>query len=183
MKQRWLIVLLATFALGCAWLVQQPGCTEGGHYALLRSLADGSAAIDRYHWSTCDTSWYRGHFYTAKGPGLAMASLPFYVALQSVDAVWNELPPSDGHLHGIPGKAVWPFTILIVLTAAVALLVLMRRAAERVAPGLGTIAAATVAVGTMLLPYTTLYASHVPATMLGSRRSFSYSKNVGGRRR
>jgi hypothetical protein len=167
LTRRRLIVLLASFALGCAWVVQQPGCTEGGHYASLRSLADGHATIDRYHWSTCDTSWYRGHFYTAKGPGLALASLPFYLALQSADAVWNEVPPVDGHLHGIPGKAVWPFTVAIVLSSAIVLLLLMRRAAERVAPGVGTIAAVMVALGTMLLPYTTLYASHVPAVMLG----------------
>lgn len=165
--RRWLPVLVATFALGCTWVVQQPGCTEGGHYASLRSLADGNATIDRYHWSTCDTSWYHEHFYTAKGPGLALASLPLYVALQSVGAVWNEVPPSDGHLHGIPGKAVWPFTIAIVISSAVALLLLMRRVAERVSTGFGTIAAVTIALGTMLLPYTTLYASHVPAAMLG----------------
>jgi hypothetical protein len=167
LTNRRLIVLLASFALACAWIVQQPGCTEGGHYASLRSLADGHASIDRYHWSTCDTSWYHGHFYTAKGPGLALASLPFYLALRSVGAVWNELPPSDGHLHGIPGKAVWPFTILIVLSSAVGLLLLMRRAAERVSPGAGTVAAVLLALGTMLLPYTTLFASHVPAVLLG----------------
>jgi hypothetical protein len=167
LTRRPLIALVVCFALGCAWVVQQPGCTEGGHYASLRSLADGHAAIDRYHWSTCDTSWYRGDFYTAKGPGLALASLPFYLALQSVDAVWNEVPPVDGHLHGIPGKAVWPFTVAIVLSSAIALLLLMRRAGELVAPGVGTIAAVMLALGTMLLPYTTLYASHVPAVMLG----------------
>ena len=167
MTQRWLIALLATFAIACAWVVQQPGCTEGGHYASLRSLADGHATIDRYHWSTCDTSWYHGHFYTAKGPGLALASLPLYVALRSVGGVWNELPPADGHLHGIPGKAVWPFTIAIVLSSAVVLLLLMRRTAEQIEPGLGTTAAVTIALGTMLLPYTTLYASHVPAVTLG----------------
>ncbi|MDX6452239.1 MAG: hypothetical protein QOH16_2288 [Gaiellaceae bacterium] len=163
----WLPVLLGTFALGGAWIVQQPGCTEGGHYALLRSIADGNATIDRYHWSTCDTSWYRGHFYTAKGPGLALASLPLYVVLQSAGAVWNDVPQPDGHLHAIPGKAVWPFTAAIVTASAVGLLLLMRRAAIGVAAGYATIAAVALALGTMLLPYATLYASHVPATMLG----------------
>jgi hypothetical protein len=43
----------------------------------------------------------------------------------------------------------------------------MRRVAERVAPGYGTLAAAAVALGTMLLPYSTLFTAHVPAALLG----------------
>lgn len=164
---RSLVLCVLALALGCALLVQQPGCTEGGHYALVRSLADGTPSIDRYHWSTCDTSWYRGHFYTAKGPGLALAAAPFYVVLRGAGLVWNELPPVDGHLHGIPGHAVWPFTVLLVLLSACALLLLVRRVAEWVAPGLGTLTAVVLALGTMLLPYSTLFASHLPAALLG----------------
>jgi hypothetical protein len=164
---RSLTLCVLALALGCALLVQQPGCTEGGHYALVRSLADGAPSIDRYHWSTCDTSWYHGHFYTAKGPGLALAAVPFYVVLRSAGLVWNELPPVDGHLHGIPGHAVWPFTVLLVLLSACALLLAVRRVAEWVAPGFGTLTAVVLALGTMLLPYSTLFASHLPAAMLG----------------
>lgn len=164
---RWVICGVAALAVGCALLVQQPGCSEGGQYALVRALADGTPTIDRYHWSTCDTSWYRQHFYTAKGPGLALASVAPYLVLQSAGIVWNEIPPVDGHLHGIPGKAVWPFTVALVVLSACLLFLLMARLAERVAPGFGTFAAVVIALGTMLLPYSTLFVSHVPAAMLG----------------
>jgi hypothetical protein len=165
---RWLACLVAALVIGCGLLVQQPGCSEAGQYALLRAIGDGTATIDRYHWSTCDVSWYRGHFYTAKGPGLAIASFPVYAALRGAGLVWNHVPPADGSERGgLPGKAVWPFTLLLVVSSAAFLLLLMRRVAERVAPGLGSVAAVTVALGTMLLPYSTLYTAHVPAAMLG----------------
>jgi hypothetical protein len=70
-------------------------------------------------------------------------------------------------LHGIPGKAVWPFTLALVLLSGVALLLLSRRVVESVNPGFGLIVGTVLALGTMLLPYSTLYASHVPATALG----------------
>lgn len=165
---RWLACLVAAFVIGCGLIVQQPGCSEAGQYALLRAIGDGTPTIDRYHWSTCDVSWYRGHFYTAKGPGLALASFPAYVALRGAGLVWNHVPPADGSVRGrLPGKAVWPFTLLFVVSSAAVLLLLMRRLAERVAPGFGSAAAVTVALGTMLLPYATLYTAHVPAAMFG----------------
>jgi hypothetical protein len=165
---RWLICLVAAFLVGCALIVQQPGCSEAGQYALVRALGDGTATVDRYHWSTCDVSWYRQHFYVAKGPGLALASFPAYAALRSVGLVWNEVPPADGSVRGgVPGKAVWPFTLLMVVSAAAGLLLLMRAVAGRIAPGTGTVTAVALALGTMLLPYATLYTAHVPAAMLG----------------
>ena len=164
---RWAICCAVALAVGCALLVQQPGCSESGQYALVRALGDGTPTIDRYHWSTCDTSWYRQHFYTAKGPGLALASVAPYLVLRSAGLVWNEIPPVDGHLHGIPGKAVWPFTVLLVVLSACLLFLLMASVAERVVSRFGTLAAAVIALGTMLLPYSTLFTSHVPAALLG----------------
>ena len=167
MAVRWALGCAVALGLGCALLVQQPGCTEGGHYALVRSLSDGTPSIDRYHWSTCDTSWYHGHFYTAKGPGLAFISLPLYELLRAADVAWNHLPPSDGHLHGIPGSAVWPFTVFAVVLSAFGLFLLARSLAERVVPGAGLAVAVLLTLGTMLLPYATLFSAQVPAAMLG----------------
>jgi hypothetical protein len=163
---RRLIGCVALLGLACASLVQQPGCSEAGHYALLRALGDGTPEIDRYHWSTCDVAWYHGHFYAGKGPGLALVSFPFYELLRAAGLVWNQLPPS-GYLSGIPDKASWPFTVLVVVLSACALFVLMKTLADRVVPGSGITVAIVLSLGTMLLPYSTMYQSHVPCAALG----------------
>ncbi|MBA3332096.1 MAG: hypothetical protein H0T39_14700, partial [Actinobacteria bacterium] len=68
-------------------LVQQVGCNQTSHYALVRALADGTARIDPWQMETCDKSYFEGHFYSNKAPGLAFVALPLYLALDALDAV------------------------------------------------------------------------------------------------
>lgn len=78
------LLAIAALAAGCALLMQPLGWAQTSHHALVRSLSDGTPKIDRYHWETRDKSYYKGHFYAVKGPGLAFASLPFYEALNAL---------------------------------------------------------------------------------------------------
>ena len=165
---RWAVACVAMLWIGCALIVQQPGCSENGHYALLRSLADGSPSIDRYHWWTCDVSWYHGHYYTAKGPGLAAAALPVLAVVRAVSSTGDEPPHQGPPLAPAPKRALWPFAFALVLSSGIGLFLLARVLAEAVAPGTGTAVASTLFGGTMLLPYSTLFASHVPAAFLGT---------------
>ncbi|HEV8462713.1 MAG TPA: glycosyltransferase family 39 protein [Gaiellaceae bacterium] len=165
---RWAVICVAALWLGGVLIVQQPGCSENGHYALVRSLADGAPSIDRYHWWTCDVSYYQGHFYTAKGPGLAAAALPALYIVRAVSNVghvpaWNGPPLSPA-----PKRAIWPLEAMVVLTSGILLFLFMRFLAEAVVPGVGTLVAFVLTAGTMLLPYSTLFASHVPSAMLGT---------------
>ena len=78
-------VLVAALALlvAYAWPEQPAGWNASAHFALVRALGDGTATIDPYRDETGDVGWYRGHYYTAKAPGLALYSLPLWVVLSA----------------------------------------------------------------------------------------------------
>ena len=79
-----LVLVVLAFSLGS--LVQEIGCNQKAHYALVRALAEGTAIVDEYQPESCDLAYTDGHYYAAKAPGLAFAVLPVYVALDAADA-------------------------------------------------------------------------------------------------
>src|SRR5205823_4123276 len=96
--------------LAAAVVVQPVGCNQNSHYAAVQSFARGHATIDRYANETCDTSWWHGHFYSAKSPGLALVTVPWYLLLRAAGA-----DPRNPELHarfpaamlGVPARAIW----------------------------------------------------------------------------
>lgn len=142
-------------AAAMAWPVQDDGWTQSAHYALVRSLADGTPRIDEYVAETGDVSYWEGHYYSVKGPGLAAAALPLYFPLERA-GLW----PADRRVQ------LWLLTLWTTTLAAVALLLLVRRVAESFDPGTGTVAAVALGATTMVLPFATLLFSHVAAALL-----------------
>ena len=142
-----LVVLVAASAL----LLQPFGWNQGSHLALVKSLANGTPRIDRYRDYTGDESYYRGHFYSNKAPGLAFASLPVYLVLRAA-----HLP------HGIHVLSLWG-----ALLPALLLLLLVRATADGVEPRLGAGAAATLGAATLVLPFTGMYFAHMLSALLG----------------
>jgi hypothetical protein len=61
---------------------------------------------------------------------------------------------------------VWALTLLAVVIPAVALLFMVRWAAERLEPGFGTAAAITLGVATILMVFAAEYFSHAVSTMI-----------------
>jgi len=61
----------------------------------------------------------------------------------------------------------WALGLLGVLVPALVLLVIVGRLTDRVAPGTGTATALTLGAGTLILPFSTLYFSHVLSALLG----------------
>src|SRR5438477_12050288 len=51
---------------------------QGSNYALGRALADGTAKVDRYAWQTDDLSYFHGHYYSVRAPGLSFVELPVF---------------------------------------------------------------------------------------------------------
>lgn len=147
-------VLVAALALAFAyaWPEQPSGANASAHFALVRSLAHGRASIDAYRAETLDVSWYRGHYYAAKAPGLALYSLPPWVALQPVHQI--------SHTRD---RAIWALDFWANVLPAVVLFLLVRAVGDRLAPGTGLLSAIALGVGTMVLPFATMYFSHVPA--------------------
>ena len=154
--------LSAIFALTLASsvLMQDASVNEASHYALIRSLADGTPIIDQYRRETSDVAYYAGHFYSVKAPGLAFLSLPLYEILD-VTGVLSAIESASGKDAVIRTLSLWAVTL-----PGGVLLLLVRHFANRVAPGFGTAAAVTLGLGTLFLPYSMMLYSHVLAASL-----------------
>jgi hypothetical protein len=149
------VLAIAAFAVAAACVIQPFAWTQTSHYALVRALGHGTAVIDPWHHETGDKAWTNGHFYSVKAPGLALLVLPAYLVLKATSAVPSGLR-----------AAIWQVTLFGAVLPATALLVLMRRQANLLDPGLGMAAASAVALGTILFPFATLLFGHVLAAAL-----------------
>ena len=147
-------VLVAALALtlAYAWPEQGAGWNASAHFALVRSLADGTATIDPYRAETGDVSWYRGHYYAAKAPGLALYSLPAWLVLDRIHQIGDARD-----------RAIWALNFWSCVVPAVLLFLLVRAVGDRLIPGTGPVSAIALGLGTMVLPFATMYFSHIPA--------------------
>ncbi len=172
------------------------GWAQSSYYAQVRALASGHTEIDSVKWQAKDEAWVDGHFYSVKAPGLAALTLPAYLALDAVDvrsaaraAADNAHATAHDHWHShAPPKyfgfsvdrarrvqrevaqqapIVWALTLLGAVLPGIALLLLVRWAAERVEPGFGTAAAVTLGLGTIVMTFGGEYLSHVASAALG----------------
>ena len=162
------VAALALVAVAAATVLPEAGWNATAHYALVESLADGTPRIDGHLNQGGDVAWVDGHFYAAKSPGLALASLPLYATLDAVGAVPTKEVATQGPpgARGVRKEAVWQLNLVIV-AAFFGLLLLVRYAANACAPGTGLAVAVILGLGTMLLPFSTAYFAHVLSAALG----------------
>src|SRR4051812_43325434 len=183
--------------LAAALVMQASGWAQVSNFALVRALSNGTAKIDPYHWETKDESWYRGHYYSVKSPVLPALTLPVFSVLRSAGGErwaydtalnareagsWRWRPtalPED--LYGrdrlrtyhVRGRVeantplIWVLGLFGCVLPALGLMLLVRRLGDRLEPGYGVAAAVTLGLCTMVLPFSTLYFSHVLAALLG----------------
>jgi hypothetical protein len=160
------LALAAILLVGLAYatMIQSFSWNQTSHYDLIRSLDSDGTTIDAYQANTGDKVFYRGHWYSARAPGLALFALPFYRALNVVGAdSWaRESPAQRGDDEMIYLTGLWANVLPGVL-----LLLLVWRTAERFEPGFGVAAAVSLGLGTIVLPLSTLLFSHVFAALLG----------------
>lgn len=155
------LALLAA-AAAPATLLQGPDATSAAHYALIRSLSLGTPAIDETvagvmeGEQTNDVLFLDGHVYSNKAPGLAFVSLPAYLALDALGL----------RTSGEATRPIWALGLWGVVLPLLAAMALVRLLAERIAPGYGTAAATVLGVGTLLLPFGSLYFSHALSAFL-----------------
>ena len=155
------LLALVACAFAFAWPSQNPGFNQNSHYALVRALADGTQRIDRTRHEvgdlgTDDVIELEGHVYANKAPGLAFVTLPLYLVLDAAGVVGE----------GDPTRMLWALGLVGCVLPAVLLLVLIRWAADRVEPGYGTAAAVAIGLGTLILPFATLFFSHTLSAFL-----------------
>jgi hypothetical protein len=187
---------LVVFACACAFVVQSPGWAQTSYMALSKALDHRTAQIDEWHWQSHDIAYTDGHYYSVKPPGLVFATFPLYAGLRAAGAErlahdarvraegngatpWSGgRPPIAYYGYDMPraltaraaiaddAPMTWALGLLGVILPALVLLVLVARCADRVAPGTGPAAALTLGTATLVLPFSTLYFSHVLSAML-----------------
>jgi hypothetical protein len=165
-KKRLALAAILLVGLSYATIIQSFSWNQTSHYDLIRSLDKDGTTIDAFQENTGDKAFYKGHFYSARAPGLALFALPFYDTLNLVDADrWarsHAAPPQHGDDEMIYLIGLWANVLPGLL-----LLLLVWRVAERFQPGYGAPAAVALGLGTMVLPLSTLLFSHVFTAFLG----------------
>jgi hypothetical protein len=161
-------VALTLFAIGAALLVQGPGVAQNAHYALVRSLSEGTAKIDRYVDETADWTRHDGHYYSVKGPGLAVVSLPPFAVLDAAGVRERLARDQEGPVGARRENIgmVWALGLWGALLPAVILGAIVAAAGERVEPGFGLTAGALLVLGTLVGTFSTLYFSHALSALL-----------------
>jgi hypothetical protein len=160
------LALAAILLVGLAYatMIQSFSWNQTSHYDLIRSLNVERTNIDGFQQNTGDKVFYKGHWYSARAPGLALFALPFYDTLKAFDAEkWartREAARGEDEMIYLIG--LWGNVLPGVL-----LLLLVWRVAERLEPGFGAAAAVSLGLGTMILPLSTLLFSHVFTAFLG----------------
>jgi hypothetical protein len=191
------VAAIACVAIAAGLVMQASGWAQVSNFALVRALSNGTAQIDPYHWQTKDESWYRGHYYSVKSPVLPALTLPAYEVLRGVGGErwayetaknarlhrsWRWRPsalPADlyggnrirtYHVRGQVEAAtplIWVLGLFGCVLPALLLMLLVRRLGDRIEPGYGVAAAVTLGLCTLVLPFSTLYFSHILAALLG----------------
>ena len=155
-------VAVVALAFAYSYVVQPAWDNERAHYMLVRSLAQATPRIDdsmRYpDLRSIDVVRIHGHYYSTKAPGLAAVSVPPYLVLRAAGVETTRQPK----------RVVWALHLWGVVVPAVLLLLLVRRRADRVEPGFGTAAAVLLGAATLVLPFATVYFSH----LLGAALAF-----------
>jgi hypothetical protein len=158
--------LLAILLVGVAYatMIQSFSWNQTSHYDLIRSLNVEQTNIDQFQENTGDKVFYKGHWYSARAPGLALFALPFYDTLKGLDAEkWTR---SSEALRG-EDEMVYLIGLWGNVLPGLLLLLLVWRLADRFEPGYGAAAAVALGLGTMVLPLSTLLFSHVFSAFLG----------------
>ena len=156
------LIAIAAVVLAWAWVLQGGGGVPNAHYVLVKALASGTAQIDRPlrelgDFSTNDYTRFEGHAYSNKAPGLALLCLPAYVVLDAVGV----------RTTGDPARMLWALGLVGVVLPGSVLLVLAARSASRLAGEDSALpAAVALGAGTLILPYATIFLSHVLSALL-----------------
>ncbi|HWD11034.1 MAG TPA: hypothetical protein VG366_04260 [Solirubrobacteraceae bacterium] len=164
MARRRTLLALALVGVAYATMIQSFSWNQTSHYDLIRSLNDGGTTIDATQQNTGDKVFYKGHYYSARAPGLALFALPFYDTLNALQA---ESWAQESEAQRGSDEMIYLIGLWANVLPGLLLLALVWRVAERFEPGYGVAAAVVLGLGTMVLPLSTLLFSHIFAAFLG----------------
>jgi hypothetical protein len=160
------MALVALLLVGLAYgtMIESFSWNQTSHYALIRQLDNDTAQIDPYQVTTGDKAFYKGHWYSARAPGLALYSLPFYNVLVQIGA-----PQWTLHHQALRNQddMIWLVTLWGAVLPGLILVLLVWRMGDYFEKGFGVFAALALGLGTLVLPLSTLLFSHVFTACLG----------------
>jgi hypothetical protein len=163
-RRRLALAAILLVGLSYATMIQDFSWNQTSHYDLIRSLDSDGTTIDAFQQNTGDKVFYKGHWYSARAPGLALFALPFHDTLKVAGApAWAR---SRQALRG-EDEMIYLIGLWGNVLPGLLLLLLVWRVAERFEPGFGAAAAVALGLGTMILPLSTLLFSHVFTAFLG----------------
>jgi hypothetical protein len=157
-------VLLATVVLlVCAPVVALMWAQSAPRYAFTAAVVDGhTIRIDDYTAALgVDRAEKDGHTYLDKAPGQPVLALPLYAAYRAIGG-----EPAT-HLRPVRNLGVWWQTLWCCAVAGALLAIAMRREAAETAPEVATLVALSLALGSLLLPFSTMLFGHVLSALLG----------------
>lgn len=138
-------------------IVQRLSSQQGSRMALTAAIwDDGSLRIDGYPLGL-DRAEYDGHTYSDKAPGQPVLAVPAYALYRALGGEPARQLRVDGNL------GLWVVSVWCSALPAAVLVLLVRRAAGRIDPRVATVVAATTALSTLVLPFSTLLFGHVLA--------------------
>ena len=165
-KRRLALVAILLVGVAYATMIQSFSWNQASHYDLIRSMNQDQTTIDAYQQNTGDKVLYKRHYYSARAPGLALFALPFYDALNLVNA--ESLTRAHVAPPNHPGdEMIYLIGLWANVMPGLLLLLLVWQVSERFEPGYGVAAAVVLGLGTMVLPLSTLLFSHVFTAFLG----------------
>ena len=148
-----------------AWFFGGGGWNQNAHFDLTRALVERQTFhIDGYRVNTGDIAWSNvsgeWHAYSNKPPGLPMLAAIPYFAIYHLERALHL--PVDSWLWMTVN--VYVLTLLVVAPCGAGIAVLLfRRARRHTSPSAAVLVALIGAFGTIVLPYSTLFFSPVPA--------------------
>jgi hypothetical protein len=163
-KRNMAIAAILLVGVAFATLIQSFSWNQTSHYDLIRSLDRDRTTIDQYQENTGDKAFYKGHWYSARAPGVALYALPFYDALKAVGA--ERMARSSKAQRG-EDEMVYMIGLWVNVLPGLLLLLLVGHLAERLQPGYGAATAVILGLGTLALPLSTLLFSHILTAFLG----------------
>lgn len=154
-------LVLALVALTALVILQQDSTQDHSRLALTQSILErGTLNIDPYR-DTNDKAFYGGHTYSDKAPLISFLAIPHVAAVRAIDRVVGN--PTERAWDGKWRRYV--LRVLINGPFLLGLALVAGRAGEGLVRGTGAATAATVGLGTLAAPLSSILFSHAAAAL------------------
>jgi hypothetical protein len=151
------LLLLSLVAIVALLPVHRPGDQDLSRFCLTQAIVHGHLSNDACLASSFDKALFNGHLYSDKAPGVSFFAVPLAEAVR--------LRPVDQIAGADP--RLWAVRILTSGLAFLLCTFLVGRISEGLAPGRGSAALVTFALGTIVAPVAPTGLAHDAAALLG----------------